>query len=59
MRTDKFEKEIRNNCLFEKESVDARYIHYAHELRRYDVPDEQIIQMLTDLYNKSRNDRQK
>ena len=56
MRTDQFEKLLKEHCMFEKESVEAAYIKYAHEMRRFDMPDKQIIQMLTELYQKARND---
>jgi len=56
MRTDKFEKEIKSVILFEKEDTELYYIKMGHVMRRYDIPDQDIIEYLKNLYIKSRND---
>ncbi|MFW6016733.1 MAG: hypothetical protein ACOCRK_09875 [bacterium] len=56
MRTDKFEKEIKDAILFERESIEKYYIKTAHLLRKYDIPDQDIITILWSLYTKARND---
>lgn len=51
-----FEKAIRNTITFEKEDVEMYYIKAAYIMRRYDIPDNEIIEILQRLYHKARND---
>lgn len=56
MTNKEFEKAIRKNILFEKDDVERQFINTAYILRRYDIPDNEIIEILENLYNKARND---
>lgn len=56
MTNKEFEKAIKKSITFEKEDVEKRFINTAYTLRRYDIPDNDIIEILKDLYNKARND---
>lgn len=56
MTNKEFEKAIKKTITFEKEDVELYFINVAYTLRRYDIPDKEIIEMLANLYSKARND---
>lgn len=56
MTNKEFEREIKKNISFEKQDTELYYINVAYTLRRYDIPDDQIIDLLKGLHTKARND---
>ncbi|MFW6046319.1 MAG: hypothetical protein ACOCP4_00750 [Candidatus Woesearchaeota archaeon] len=56
MRNDIFEDSIKKRITFERDDVTQAFINAAYFLRKYEIPDEKIIDILTTLYYKARND---
>lgn len=51
-----FENEIKRSIDFKTEATELNFISIAYDLRRYDIPDKEIIATLKELYNKAKND---